>query len=115
MTYLIDTAKQIYHESLQLIHSPGKFEGANIITPYFYDLAMEGEWIDEYRIASGTYLIISISPHDRTIFPDELEGKDYVVVFIDKNGFVDAFAWDEREYERGIQDLQLEQLDEDYC
>jgi hypothetical protein len=63
-----------------LIINPGKFEGESIATPFYYDIMLDGE---------GD--VIEVETSDRVAF-DLDDNDNFVVVFVDDNGFV-SLGW----------------------
>lgn len=71
------------------IVTPGKFEGALVFTPFYYEAAQEGDG-ETYDFPDGAGVIIfETTEEERAAFP-ELDGADYVGVEIEDNGFVSA-------------------------
>jgi hypothetical protein len=66
-----------------IITNPGKFEGEDLKTPYFYFYYLEGVG---YDIEDET-MTFDIEPQDVEVFP-ELKGETQFHLFFKDNGFV---------------------------
>jgi hypothetical protein len=72
--------KKFYEE---LVKHPGKFEDEPVYTPYFYDVIMNGDG----NYITKNIIQIPINEDDIKIFP-ELQGKKYIFISWDDNGFI---------------------------
>ena len=70
-----------------IIVSPGRFEGEPEFTPYFWDMVLDGWATDFHDENKNLYAYLEIEQEDISIYP-ELEGKRYIILFEDNNGFV---------------------------
>jgi hypothetical protein len=67
-----------------LVNRPGKFEGEEIYSPYFYEIMMQG---DSDEVGEDNVDVFIITDEDRALFP-ELEGVKKLIQYTDDNGFV---------------------------
>ena len=75
----------------RMVRQPGKFEGQEPWAPYFYEQMLNGD---------GEYLNDSMQLME--ILP---EGKDYVLLYLSNDGFVDAKALSSKEAEEVRQEF----------
>ena len=78
------TNREIREKYEAIVQGPGKFEGEQPYSPYFYEIIMAGG-ADE--IGPDNVDIINVNAADRIIFP-ELKGVKKLVQYTDDNGFV---------------------------
>lgn len=83
-----DILKNYDVDGHSIIRSPGKFEGAPIYTPYFYDLIMN-DMADntEYDEYDNPIDLFDITDDDIAQFP-ELKNITHIRLWQDDNGFV---------------------------
>lgn len=84
----------------RIVRQPGKFEGQEPWAPYFYEQMLNGD--GEYL--NDSMQLMEILPEDKEKFP-ELEGKDYVLLYLSNDGFVDAKALSSKEAEEVRQEF----------
>lgn len=71
------------------VRRPGKFEGSERYTPYYFDMVCEGWGSDECSSDHLFWTMFDISEEDHSLF-SELTVGECVVVFEDDYGFVSA-------------------------
>ncbi len=71
-----------------IVQGPGKFEGEQSYSPYFYDLMMNGGGDSTVYDQEMPVEIFIVTKEDRAIFPDELKGVHAVTLYEDGQGFV---------------------------
>lgn len=67
----------------KMVQSPGKFEMENRYVPYFYDDYLGGLADD----VTDDTIVFRVMEHDVEKFP-ELEGREFVKLFISSDGFI---------------------------
>jgi len=66
-----------------IISTPGKFKGEMYFVPYFWDMALEGDFDED----TGEIFTFHITPSDRAFIPD-LKGAKKIELYEDGQGFI---------------------------
>ena len=89
------TKREIREKYEAIVQGPGKFEGEQSYSPYFWDIIMDGG-ADE--IGPDNVDMINVNAEDRAIFP-ELKGIKKVVQYTDESGFVYTLVPDPQNFD----------------
>jgi len=73
-------------ECVETVKGPGKFEGEPVYSPYFYDLAMNGQEDDIEWDGDTEISVFTVTEEDRAIFP-ELSNIKTIRLWISDTGF----------------------------
>ena len=97
-------------ECFEDVKGPGKFEGEESYSPYFYGKIIDGCADESWYFGEGEpeYDAIVVSDDDRDIFP-ELEGVYAVVCYETEQGFFYCIPETEHEYKSECFNLDRQQ------
>jgi hypothetical protein len=88
----------IRKEGEEAVKGPGKFEGEQRYSPYFYDAIMDGGIGEDFYFGEGKpeYTLYILEKEDKDIFP-ELENVYGVCLWESEQGFFNCIPLDSKE------------------